>query len=63
MAIQELKYQFKVSDTGEIKIVNKKGFEKEMRERFSGSSVIGVFRKPVKKRSTAQNGYYHKIVV
>ncbi len=63
MATQELKFQFRVSDTGEIKIINRKEFEKQMVENFKGGMAIGVFKKPVRKRSNAQNGYYHKIVV
>jgi len=59
MATKELKYQFKVSEDGkEIKIVNRKGFENDMRNLFKGQTVIGVFRKPRKLRSTQQNSYY-----
>lgn len=55
---QELKYQFKVSEDGEIKIINRKQFQKDMVDAFRGQSVIATFRKPRKLRSTAQNGYY-----
>lgn len=59
----ELKFTFKVSDTGEIKIVNRKEFEREMVKYFKGGQAIGTFRKPRKLRSTTQNAYYHSCVV
>lgn len=60
---KEVKFTFKVSDTGEIKIINKKEFEKQMQEYFLGKSVIGTFRKPKKTRSTLQNSYYWACVI
>ena len=64
MAIREIKCQIRVSEDGkEIKMINRKEFEKLMKENFSGHTVIATFRKTVRKRSNAQNGYYHKIVV
>lgn len=59
MAQVELKYQFRVSESGEIKIVNRKEFTKDMVKYFAGKTVIGTFKKPRKIRSTAQNSYYH----
>lgn len=63
MAIQELKYQFKVSDTGEIKIVNRKQFEIDMFKAFAGKTCVGVFRKVRKQRSTKQNSFYWGITL
>lgn len=55
----ELKYSFKVTESGEIKITNRKSFVAEMQKYFPNMTVIGTFRKPRKLRSTAQNAYYH----
>lgn len=62
MAI-ELKFTFKVSDTGEIKIINRKEFVKQMKEAFAGKTVIGEFRKPKKTRSAKQNSFYYGITI
>lgn len=63
MASQELKYQFKVSETGEIKIINRKQFVKEMQQMFAGKTAIGTFRKVRKQRSTKQNSFYWGITL
>lgn len=63
MATQELKFQFKVSEEGEIKIINRKEFEREMVQNFKGKTVIGTFKKPRKMRSNQQNSYYWSCVV
>lgn len=59
----ELKFTFKVSEEGDIKIINSREFKKQMQEHFLGKSVIGTFRKPRKIRSTLQNSYYWSCVV
>lgn len=61
---KEVKARFKISE-GIITIQGKKLWEKEMLERFGKDCdvVVADFRKPVRKRSNGQNGYYHKIVI
>jgi len=59
----ELKYTFKVTESGEIKIVNSKSFVAEMQKYFPNMAVIGTFRKPRKLRSSQQNRYYHGIII
>lgn len=59
---KEVKARFKIKN-GKITIISRKLWEKEMLEILGDGDVIGTFRKPIRKRSTQQNGYYHKIVV
>lgn len=59
----ELKYQFKVSEEGEIKIINRKQFVKDMQQMFAGKVAIGTFRKIRKQRSTRQNSFYWGITI
>lgn len=63
MAIPELKFKFRVSKEGEIKIINRKEFEKEMIKNFAGKDVVGVFRKLRKQRSNGQNSFYWGITL
>lgn len=63
MATQELKFKFSVSEEGDIKIINRKEFERQMIENFKGKSVVGTFRKIRKLRSTRQNGFYWGITI
>lgn len=58
MADKELKFQFKVSEEGEVTVIGRNMFLKEMAEAFSGSLVIGTFRLPKKVRTNAQNRYW-----
>lgn len=63
MSQVELKYQFRVSESGEIKIVNRKDFTKDMVKYFAGKSVVGTFKKPRKIRSSKQNSFYWAVTV
>lgn len=58
MATKELKYKFIISEQGDIKIIDRPQFVKDMQRMFAGSVAIGVFRAPKKIRSNAQNGFY-----
>lgn len=62
-SMNELKYQFKVSEDGEIKIINRKQFVTDMQKLFSGKIAIGTFRKPKKQRSTKQNSFYWAVTI
>lgn len=60
---QEIKARFR-KHHGKITMLGRKMWEQEINAMFKdGDEIIGLFRKPVRKRSTLQNGYYHKIVV
>jgi hypothetical protein len=58
MAIKEIKCQLRVSQDGEIKMINRKEFEKMIKDNFSGQTIIGEFRLPKKKRSLGQNNFW-----
>lgn len=63
MAIKEVKFQFRVSEEGDIKIINAQEFKKQMFDLFKGQSVIGEFRAPKKKRTLGQNGFYYAVTI
>lgn len=63
MANIELKYQFRVTADGDIKIINRKEFVKQMKEVFAGKTVIGEFRLPKKNRTSKQNSFYYAVTI
>lgn len=58
----ELIYTANVTEDGQLKIVNRKGFDQDMKT-FAGQRLILRVKKYRKSRSTKQNSYYWGAVI
>lgn len=59
----ELTYNATVTEDGTMKIINRQGFNCDMKSLFSGKKVIMKIKQYRKSRSNKQNGYYHSCVI
>jgi len=63
MAANELIYTGEVSEEGELRITNRRGFNLDLKTFFSGKKVKISLKQYRKSRSNKQNGYYHACCV
>ena len=58
----ELNYNGKVSDSGVLSIINRKGLEREISV-FKGKEVELIIRQKKQQRSNGQNRYFHGVAI